>query len=50
MFNEAFGWLNIKASGVITGCYRRTPSRGNQDVNRDVIITDFFQLAEYIYI
>ena len=50
MFNEAFGWLSIKASGVITGCYRRTLSSGSQDVNRDVIITDCFQLTEYIYI
>ena len=45
-----FGWLNIKASVVITGCYCRTPTRGEQDVNREVIITDCFQLAEYIYI
>ena len=41
------GCLNIKASGIITSSYRPTPSRGNQDVNKDVIITDCFQLAEY---
>ena len=45
-----FRWLNIAGSVVITGCYRPTPTRGNRDVNRDVIITDCFQLTEYIYI
>ena len=47
---KPFGCFNFSGSVVITGCYCPTPTRGNQDVNWDVIITEGFTLTVYIYI